>query len=126
MTDRRAEIARKDPMVRRVLDAVLDSAVVSLALWTLFYSLGLYTQWSLWPSGWIWLAATFAILAGHVYLAVGRSGPYAPGKCDARELEVESAPSPHGTPRTGSHLDLLPLVAIPFVAIAGLAGLIWT
>lgn len=53
-------------MLRRLLDALLDCAVVSFALWTLLYCLGLATQWSLFPSGWLWLAATVVLVVWQV------------------------------------------------------------
>ena len=65
-------------MLRRLLDALLDCAVASFALWTLLYCLGLATQWSLHPSGWVWLAATVVLVAWQVR-AVLRSGPNGPG-----------------------------------------------
>ena len=53
-------------MLRRLLDALVDCAVVSFALWTLLYCLGVATQWSLFPSGWLWLAATVALVVWQV------------------------------------------------------------
>lgn len=118
MTDRRAAIAREEPLIRTMLDAVLDSAVVSLALWTLLYSLGLYTQWSLWPSGWLWLVATVAITVAHLVMAVRLTGPYAP----APGTVAAAAAEPVARTRT----DSLPLLAVPLVLVAGGSGLIWT
>lgn len=127
MTDRRAHFAREEPLIRTMLDAVLDSAVVSLALWTLLYSLGLYTQWSLWPSGWLWLVATLAVTAGHVVMAVRLAGPYAPapGTGHLAGADDPTGAAPPEEP-TRSRADLLPLVAAPFVLVAGVAGLVWT
>jgi hypothetical protein len=53
-----------------VLDGVVDAAVVSFALWTLFYCVGLVTQWRLWAAGWLWLAATAGLVAWQVVAAV--------------------------------------------------------
>lgn len=52
------ESAGTDTVLSSLFDAVLDVVVVSFAFWTLLYCLGLTTQWSLWPSGWVWLVAT--------------------------------------------------------------------
>ncbi len=71
-------VPRGEPALRRVLDGVLDAAVVSFALWTLLYCLGLATQWRLWASGWVWLVATVGLVAWQVVAAL-REGPARPG-----------------------------------------------
>ena len=72
--------AAATPPLRRVLDGVVDAAVVSFALWTLLYCLGLATQWRLWLSGWLWLAATVGLVGWQVIAAVrgGRGDATAP------------------------------------------------
>ena len=80
-------------MLRRLLDALLDCAVVSFALWTLLYCLGLATQWSLFPSGWLWLAATVALVVWQVAAAVrDPEAARRPARGPAAAL-----PAPHGT-----------------------------
>ncbi len=69
--------AAPDPLLRRVLDGVVDATVVSFALWTLLYCVGLVTQWRLWVSGWVWLAATVALVGWQVVAAV-RAAPSRP------------------------------------------------
>ncbi|WP_122818347.1 DUF6077 domain-containing protein [Nocardioides pantholopis] len=113
-------------MIRRTVDAVLDSAVLSFALWTLLYCLGLPTQWSLWPSGWIWLVATLAILVWQVRRALR-----APG----RGAEPAAGPEPDldpgldsGDARPGSLASAArALLVVGLVAAAGalLGGLLW-
>ncbi len=58
MTPPRSPVALRPTLLGALFDAVLDTTVVSLAIWTLLYSLGLPTQWSLHPSGWLWLLLT--------------------------------------------------------------------
>src|SRR3954451_7338237 len=60
----------RDPVVRRVLDGAPDAAVISFALWTLLYCLGLATQWRLWASGWVWLVLTVGLVGWQVVAAV--------------------------------------------------------
>ena len=57
-------------MPRRILDATQDAAVLSFAVWTLLYSVGLATQWSLWPSGWLWVLVTVVLVAWRLLAAV--------------------------------------------------------
>ncbi|HSV40469.1 MAG TPA: DUF6077 domain-containing protein [Nocardioidaceae bacterium] len=57
--------------VRRSLDLTLDAALVLVAWWTLLYWLGLSTQWSLWPLGWVWLAVSPVL----VWITVRREDP---------------------------------------------------
>jgi len=39
----------------RGMDRALDVGIALVAWWSVFYWVGLATQWSLWPSGWLWL-----------------------------------------------------------------------
>ena len=75
-------------VLRRLLDALVDCVVVSFAFWTLLYCLGLATQWSLWPSSWLWLAATLGLLvwqlAGVWRDRDGDTGTAAPGRAARR------------------------------------------
>ncbi len=99
--------------VGRLIDALLDTTVVSVALWTLLYTLGLPTQWSLWPSGWIWAVATVLVLAYEV----------------RRALTQPPAPAPEApvVARLGERREALLLGAgLVLVAAAGVGGLIWT
>lgn len=52
--------------------------MILVAWWSLFYWLGLWRQWSLWPSGWIWLAGC-PVIAVAVLYADHRSLPELPG-----------------------------------------------
>jgi Family of unknown function (DUF6077) len=105
----------REPVVRRVGDAVLDSAVVSFALWTLLYCLGLATQWRLYVSGWLWLVASVAFLGWSVARVV-------------RDHRAASADPPGGPGAEASVRNLLPLLAVGVVATVGAAigGLVWT
>ncbi len=113
MSDR----ARPDTLVGRLIDAVLDVAVISFAAWTLLYCLGLPTQWSLWPSGWIWLGLTLVVLVWRVRLALpaGADGPTSHPRCPP-------SPSEAGPERR----DLVLVVGLGLVAISAVGGLIWT
>lgn len=57
--------------VRRGLDHALDSVLVLVAWWTVLYWIGLATQWSLWPFGWVWLAVSPVL----VWLTVRSADP---------------------------------------------------
>lgn len=59
--------------LRAVLDHTLDVALALVAWWSLFYWVGLATQWSLWPSGWLWLV-TSPVVAWLV-VRLGRPAP---------------------------------------------------
>ncbi len=112
MSDR----ARPDTLVGRLIDAVLDVAVISFAGWTLLYCLGLPTQWSLWPSGWIWLGLTLVVLVWRVRLAIpaGTGGP------TIHPMSIQ-------TVGTGpERRDLALVVGLGLVAISAVGGLIWT
>ena len=105
-------------MLRRLLDALLDCAVVSFALWTLLYCLGLATQWSLFPSGWLWLAATAALVAWQV-VAVWRS---------QYELDDDlDRPEPVAVDRVRRAAPGALLVAgLVGTAVAAVGGVVWT
>ncbi|MGA8258206.1 MAG: DUF6077 domain-containing protein [Nocardioides sp.] len=100
-------------VVGRVINAVLDTTVISLAVWTLLYTLGLPTQWSLWPSGWLWVVITVLVLGYEVRRAV--TGPPTP------------APESPVVARLGERREALLLgTGLLLVAAAGLGGLVWT
>jgi hypothetical protein len=111
MSDR----ARPDTLVGRLIDAVLDVAVISFAAWTLLYCLGLPTQWSLWPSGWIWLGLTLAVLVWRVRLAL-------PAGTDHPSTDPDAVEPDAGPQRR----DLVLVVGLGLVAVSAVGGLIWT
>jgi len=113
MSDR----ARPDTLVGRLIDAVLDVAVISFAAWTLLYCLGLPTQWSLWPSGWIWLALTLVVLVWRVRLAIPADADDASTDPPAATEAVEAGPE---------RRDLILLAGLGLVGISAVGGLIWT
>ncbi len=103
MSDR----ASADTLVGRLIDAVLDVAVISFAAWTLLYCLGLPTQWSLWPSGWIWLGLTLVVLVWRVRLALpaGADDPSTDPDADhGRRRAAAPRPRARGRPRPGRRL----------------------
>lgn len=102
---------RPDTIVGRLIDAVLDVTVISFAVWTLLYCLGLPTQWSLWPSGWIWLALTAVVLVWRIRLAL-RAGTV-----------TTHAATRHAGP---GRRDLVLLAGLGLVAVSAVGGLIWT
>ncbi len=104
-------------MLRRILDATVDSAVVSFAFWTLLYCLGLATQWSLWGSGWLWLVFTVALLGWQLTLAA-RPGSDEP-------VEVVEAAEPVDA-RHPERARLALLIGLGATVVAGLGGLVWT
>ena len=112
MSDR----ARPDTLVGRLIDAVLDVAVISFAAWTLLYCLGLPTQWSLWPSGWIWLAATWSSwsLAGAAARSLRTRRLRRTGWTEPRRRCRGAQPDGAARRRPGP------------VAVAAVGGLIWT
>ncbi len=63
--------APRPTLLGALFDALLDTTVVSLAVWTLLYSLGLPTQWSLHPSGWLWLLLTLGYLGYELWRVRG-------------------------------------------------------
>jgi len=103
----------------RLVDALLDLTALSLALWTLLYCLALPTQWSLWPSGWIWLAGTVVIAVLRVRAALRPAPDVAPGPQTAHRPAPDDAP-------THPRRDLLLLGGLGLVALAGVGGLVWT
>lgn len=116
-----AAAASAPTLLGRVTDAVLDTSVVSFAVWTLLYSLGLATQWSLWPSGWIWLGVTVLVLGWELRRALRTHTGDEPGV----------APAAPAWPVVDSWLDerreaLLLGVGLVLVAAAGVGGLMWT
>ncbi len=112
--------ARPATLVGRLIDAVLDVSVLSFAFWTLLYCLALPTQWSLWPSGWIWLGVTVVIAVVRVRAAL----PGAPEPAVAADGGVDGAPAPA---RSGpQRRDLLLLGGLGLVGVAAVGGLVWT
>lgn len=110
-------------LVGRLVDALLDLTTLSLALWTLLYCLALPTQWSLWPSGWTWLAGTAVIAVLRVRGALRPASDLAPAPGPAVEPPaVEPSTGTGGVPRR----DLLLLAGLVLVALAGVGGLVWT
>ena len=105
-------------MLRRLLDALLDCAVLSFALWTLLYCVGLATQWSLFLSGWLWLGATVALVVAHV-LTVRRGGS---GLGAARGLA-----EPVAVTRARATAPVILLVAgLVATAAAAVGGVVWS
>jgi hypothetical protein len=115
MSDR----ARPDTLVGRLIDAVLDVAVISFAAWTLLYCLGLPTQWSLWPSGWIWLVLTLLVLVWRVRLAI-------PADADDSPAEAAVAAEADVTEAGPERRDLVLVAGLGLVVISAVGGLIWT
>lgn len=107
-------------LVGRLVDALLDLTALSLALWTLLYCLALPTQWSLWPSGWIWLVGTVVIGVLRVRGALRPTADVGPA--------TEAGPSAEPPAGTGAppRRDLLLLGGLVLVALAGVGGLVWT
>jgi hypothetical protein len=105
-------------VLRRILDALLDCAVVSFALWTLLYCLGLATQWSLFPSGWLWVAATVALVVWQV-AGVWRT-QYALGEARGRDEAETAAALRRTAPQT---LLVAGLVA---TGVAAVGGVVWS
>jgi hypothetical protein len=109
---------RPGTLVGRLIDAVLDVAVLSFAVWTLLYCLGLPTQWSLWPSGWIWLGVTLAVLVWRVRLAV--ASPRGDAVLGSRAVAPgDVVPGPR-------RRDLLLVAGLGLVGVSAVGGLIWT
>jgi Family of unknown function (DUF6077) len=104
-------------VLRRILDALLDCAVVSFALWTLLYCLGLATQWSLFPSGWLWLVATLALVIWQV-VSVWRT-QY------ALDEGGEGPPATPVTPRRVAPPALL-VAGLVATVVAAMGGVVWT
>lgn len=103
--------------LRSVLDALTDGAVLSFALWTLLYCLGLATQWSLWPSGWLWLLATPVIIGWRVWVEL-RGRPGSPA-VEPAAGETPAARAPRGT-------RWVPVAVLALAAVAAVAGLTWS
>jgi hypothetical protein len=115
-------------MPRRILDAIQDAAVLSFAGWTLLYSLGLATQWSLWPSGWLWVVATVVVVVWRVAAAV--RDPRSDNR--AHRADPTSAAGPHAGPDDSPDAGLSDgraraalVVGLLATALAGLGGLVW-
>ena len=87
----------------RALDRALDVALALVAWWSVFYWVGLATQWSLWPSGWLWLL-TSPVVAWLV-----------------ARLDRPQVPAPSGPP--GGLLLRLPGLAWAALGVAGLLAL---
>lgn len=106
-------------LLRVVLDALTDAVVLSFALWTLLYCLGLATQWSLWPSGWLWLVATVLIIGWRLWAELGDRPGTAPTE--------EAPPPPMGAEREPSRASAwLPVVVVLLAVLAAAAGAVWT
>jgi hypothetical protein len=100
-------------VLRRLLDALVDCVVVSFAFWTLLYCLGLPTQWSLFPSAWIWLVATVALVAWQVRVVLRGDDLARPGLAPAL------------TPRRAAPTALL-VAGLVATVVAGVGGLVWS
>lgn len=98
--------------VGRVIDALLETVVLSLALWTLLYSLALPIQWSLFPSGWLWLLATVAIGAWRVRASLGAARALAHPDDASSDLDGRAL--------------LLVLAGLGFAVLGALGGLLWS
>ncbi len=70
----------------RFLDGVTDGLVLSFAGWTLFYLVGLVTQWSLLPAAWPWLVLTTALVVWCGLRSVREGEPAAPTGGDPRPI----------------------------------------
>lgn len=103
-------------VLSRAFDAILDTAVLSFALWTLLYSLALPTQWSLFPSGWLWLIATVAIAAWRARALLGSRRTVA---------GVEEDRAAGDDDPVAWHLLLL-VVGLGLTGVAALGGLVWS
>lgn len=111
------------PLLRRIADGVLEAVVASFALWTLLYCLGLPTQWSLWPSGWLWAIATLALLIWRVAAALpSRTPPATTLDADALEGGTASRLSA----RLGDRLPLLLIVGLVLAALSAATGFVWS
>ena len=95
--------------------------MLSFAAWTLLYCLGLPTQWSLWPSGWIWVGLTLVILVWRVRLALP-----ADAGVDAAAVPDPLAPPTATSPPLPAPRDLLLVGGLILVATSAVGGLIWT
>ncbi|WP_109510334.1 DUF6077 domain-containing protein [Nocardioides speluncae] len=104
--------------LRAGLDGAMDAIVLSLALWTLLYCLGLATQWSLWPSGWLWLVATVTLLAWRVRAETSAAG-------DLGFETVAAQPPQPAADGTSPRLPLL-CAGIALAAVGAVAGLFWS
>ncbi|MDQ4051586.1 MAG: DUF6077 domain-containing protein [Actinomycetota bacterium] len=107
-----------DTLVGRLIDAVLDVAVISFAAWTLLYCLALPTQWSLWPSGWIWLVLTLVVLVWRVRLALPAD--------DRPDLLPDALLGAEEVDAGPERRDLLLVAGLGLVTVAAVGGLIWT
>lgn len=106
-----------------VYDAVLDTAVLSFAVWTLLYSLGLATQWSLWPSGWLWAVLTLGILVWELRRALTTH----PGAPSAEVAAAEASAGWWGPlARLERARPLLLAGGLVFIAVTTVGGLVWT
>ena len=114
--------ARPATLVGRLIDAVLDVSVLSFAFWTLLYCLALPTQWSLWPSGWLWLGVTLVIAVVRVRAAL--PGPPEPAVAADAGRRRRRRPTPAGS--GPQRRDLLLLGGLGLVGVAAVGGLVWT
>jgi hypothetical protein len=105
-------------VLRRLLDALLDCAVVSFAFWTLLYCLGLATQWSLFPSGWLWLLVTVALVVWQVS-SVWRD------RLRLSDEDEGAAPAPALVRRRAAPAALL-VAGLVSTVVAAVGGLVWS
>ena len=116
--------ARPATLVGRLIDAVLDVSVLSFAFWTLLYCLALPTQWSLWPSGWIWLGVTLVIAVVRLRAALPGSPDTAVAPDGTAAGTPDDLPTPAGS--GPQRRDLLLLAGLGLVGVAAVGGLVWT
>lgn len=112
-----APAAPRPTVLGALFDVALDTTVVSLAVWTLLYSLGLPTQWSLFPSGWLWLAITLGYLGYELWRLRGVLAP---------DGVVAGEPAPDARPVLGERRERLLLGGgVLLVLAAGAGALLW-
>lgn len=122
MSQARPAPASPAPRLRRLLDAALDVAVASLALWTLLYCVGLTTQWSLWPSGWVWLVLSLGLLVGRLAVALREGAGPAGEPVDGRYRR----PGEPGEQGDGPMAGWLLAAGLTAALVAAAAGLLWS
>ncbi len=111
-------------MPRRILDALLDAAVLSFAVWTLLYTVALATQWSLWPSGWLWVLLTLVLVGWRVLAAVRgpRAAAAGAGPGEGRRsapVAVALSGAPDGRARGAL------VIGLAATALAAVGGVVW-